>query len=209
MGKSSFEADLKEFVDFFSRPENAQKLAEGSEEEVGSLIEGCPDGAARVLAVGLRARDTISRLAQASNATELAERALDLLPRVDERRNLLARCLESAGKGPSGPPLMVSVEPMFHIDAGELMVHWRARMPGGRAHESVDSPLLLLRLFPPLGEAVRKGWQGMKKLGWSMPEAEAREYAHVLKECADTVERLSSLLPSEVVKAPPEETPEE
>jgi hypothetical protein len=210
MGKSSFEADLEQFVEFFSRPDNRQRLLEGTGDEVGTLIEHCPGGAAAVLAVGLRAKDRISSLAAAANVSDLAEQALDLLRRVEGRRELVEGCLDRAGKSPpTMPTLMVFVEPMFDIEDGQLMVHWVARIPDGRTHESVDSPLQLLPLFPALGDAVRTGWEGMKKLGWSMPEEQASEYAEVLKECADTVERLSSLLPSEVVKAAPEQSAEE
>jgi len=207
----AFKEDLTAFVEFFRENDNKRALLEGSEEEVLSLLRECPTGVALVLDVGLANDAAIEELADRAGIPDIAEEALELIRQAKGRSELINQCLRRAGKSApraKGFTIELSLKPVFDVSNGEILADCVLHFPDGGVRELVDSPLRWLKLFPLLGEALRDGWEKMKELGWSLPNGQAREYAAVLKQCAETIQELSSLLPEDVVKKPLEDTTE-
>lgn len=200
MSKSAFQADLEEFTSFFGSQETLTQVANGTVQELQTLMEACPGGAAKVLAVGLQSANAIDKLARSEELSDLAEQAAGILKTLSSRSEDLEAWLTEKGmsmESLAGPAMLLALAPMFDIEAPDIMIRWQVRTLDGKSYESVTSAWTLLNLFPNLGEAVRKGWQGMKKIGWDLPDEQVTHYAEILKKCADTVEALSSLLPTE------------
>lgn len=204
MSDDPLQSDLEEFVAYFSEAQNLALATSGDPGEAEPALTACPGGAVRVLVIGLRSKGTVIGLAEKSGLGELAERAGELLDQLAPHQDLLEDCLQRRGvtfERLTGREKLLMVEPMFDIDAEEVVIHWKAFLREGQTYESTDTPASLLALFPPLGRAVMRGLEGMEKLGWSMSPEDARYFTRVLKECAETVEILSSLLPSSVTGA--------
>lgn len=211
MSKSVFQEDLEEFISFFGPQETLDRVAKEDEAGLSALMEGCPEGALRVLAVGLRDSDFIGSMGRSEELPDLAEQATSILGALESTTEILEQWLRKHGKSVeamTGRAMLLGLTPMFDIEAEDIMIRWQALTRDGKRYQSVDSAWTLLSLFPHLGEAVRKGWEGMRKIGWELPDEQVTHYAEMLKRCADTVEALSSFLPAETGSATGEQTPQ-